>query len=128
VNGDHDENSRDFQIPDPPSLDAEAADINSLLRALQEEADNRKGTLENARRGIREWNLRYWLKILLFIFVVCLNVWWDTRVATWIWYSGYVGGHFHLSDTVLVALASTSTANFLALILIIAKHLFPSDK
>lgn len=119
-----------FSIPNPPRLETEAAlDPRSLKLAIDESEKNEKGTLEkDGRRGVLDWNLRFTLKILLFVFVVCLNVWWDSRVADWIWYSGYTGGHFHLSDTVLVALATTSTANFLALILIIAKHLFPSDK
>ena len=121
-------NPTDFTIPPPPPLEEESADVTSLRRALKEDEGNQKGTLEGeARRGILDWNLRFWLKILLFVFVVSLNIWWDTRVADWVWYSGYAGGGFHLSDPVLIALATTSTANFLALILIVAKHLFPSD-
>jgi len=118
----------DFPIPPPPS-DLPAGDVASLALAFKEATSISKGTLEEEtrlKRDWRDWNLRFWLKILLFVFVCALNVWWDSRVAAWIWYSGYVGGHFHLSDTVLVALATTSTANFLALILIVAKHLFPS--
>jgi hypothetical protein len=124
------EEPKDFTIPKPPRLDTEVElDPQSLKLAIDESEGNKKGTLEkDARRGGLDWNLRFTLKILLFVFVVLLNIWWDTRVADWIWFSGYTGGHFHLSDTVLVALATTSTANFLALILIIAKHLFPSDK
>jgi len=124
------ESTPDFLIPKPPPLDAEVSkDLQSVKLAVDESESNKKGTLEqDANRGTLDWNLRFILKILLFIFVVCLNVWWDTRVADWIWYSGYTSGRFHLSDTVLIALATTSTANFLALILIIAKHLFPSDK
>ena len=119
-----------FSIPKPPRLETEAAlDPRSLKLAIDENEKNENGTLEkDGRRGVLDWNLRFTLKILLFVFVVFLNVWWDSRVADWIWYSGYTGGRFHLSDTVLIALATTSTANFLALILIIAKHLFPSDK
>jgi hypothetical protein len=129
VNGGHEEQPEDFSIPPPPTLDAEASDIRSLIRAAKEEEGNESGNLERvARRGDLDWNLRFVLKILLFVFVVFLNVWWDTRVADWVWYSGYIGGKFHLSDAVLIALVSTSTANFLALILIVARHLFPFSK
>jgi hypothetical protein len=121
--------TEDFTIPAPPPMEGEATDERSLVRAVKEQVSNNKGKLEeDARRGSLDWNLKFILKILLFAFVLVINVWWDKQVSDWVWYSGYVGGHFHLSDTVLVALASTSTANFLALILIVAKHLFPSEK
>lgn len=126
--GIEDKPNEDFSIPPPPPIEEEESDFTSLLKAVAEQEGNQSGTLENARRGKLDWNLRFTLKILLFVFVLVLNVWWDSRVADWIWYSGYVGGKFHLSDTVLVALATTSTANFLALILIVAKHLFPSSR
>jgi hypothetical protein len=102
--------------------------VRSLTQAVEERQGNQKGTLAEARRGVLDWRLKFWLKILLFAFVISMNVWWDTRVSDWIWYSGYIHGSFHLSDPVLIALATTSVANFLALILIVAKHLFPSDK
>jgi hypothetical protein len=122
--------SQRFIIPEPPSFTEDTtAKVESLTQALEEQKGNETGTLEDrARRGRLEWNLRFVLKILLFTFVIALNVWWDTRVADWVWFSGYAKGNFKLSDGVLIALVSTSTANFLALILIVAKHLFPSDK
>lgn len=118
-----------FDIPPPPALDGSSdLGVRSLMEAAEERKGNQDGTLDAARRGALDWKLKYSLKILLFVFVAAMNVWWDTRVADWIWYSGYVDGGFHLSDSVLIALATTSLANFLALILIVAKHLFPSDK
>lgn len=40
--------------------------------------------------------------------------------------SGAIRSKFHLDDSVLIALVSTSIANFLTLLVILAKHLFPS--
>lgn len=128
MSGGNEAKQEDFSIPPPPPLDAEASDVRSLIRAAKEEEGNESGNLERvARRGDLDWNLRFILKILLFTFVLILNVWWDNQVAHWLWYSGNIGGKFRLSDSVLIALATTSTANFLALILIVARHLFPSD-
>ena len=116
MNGEEGQRPAEFKIPPPPSIEQESSELGSLLRAAKEEEGNKKGTLEKeASHGNLDWSLKFWLKILLFAFVILLNVWWDTRVADWVWYSGYVGGGFHLSDPVLIALVSTSTANFLAL-------------
>ncbi len=122
------EKTGDFIIPPPPSMDAEESNLSSLFRAIEEERRNKKGDLEKARRAGMDWGLKFWLKILLFAFVLILNGCWDYQVIRWVWYSGTLGGYFHLSDPVLIALATTSTANFLALIFIVAKHLFPSDE
>lgn len=73
-----------------------------------------------------DWLLRFTLKILLFGFVIALNLWWDINVRRMLWQSGLAGSHFHLNDPVLIALVTTSMANFVALIAIVAKHLFPS--
>jgi hypothetical protein len=67
--------SEDFLIPDPPELSAEVADQDSLVRAVKEEESNKKGTLEDENRRISmDWNLKFWFKILLFVFVMCLNI------------------------------------------------------
>lgn len=73
-----------------------------------------------------DWLLRFTLKILLFAFVIALNLWWDINVRTMLWESGQTGSSFHLHDPVLIALVTTSMANFVALIAIVAKHLFPA--
>jgi hypothetical protein len=75
----------------------------------------------------RDWSLRRTLKIILFLFVITINVWWTWTITRMLWHSGVMGSTFHLNDSVLIALVSTSIANFLALVVIIAKHLFPSD-
>lgn len=73
-----------------------------------------------------DWLLRFILKIALFGFVIALNLWWDVNVRRMIWRSGTTGSQFHLNDPVLIALVTTSMANFVALIAIVARHLFPS--
>lgn len=47
------------------------------------------------------------------------------NVLALLWQSGREGTKFHLNDGVLIALVTTSVANFLALVLIIARNLFP---
>jgi hypothetical protein len=121
--------TRTFSIPAPPSLDEDSESrIRSYHQAISERNENASGKFAEARRGALDWNLRFWLKIILFVVVIGMNVWWDWQVKEWIWQSGSIHGTFHLSDSVLVALATSSVANFLALILIVAKHLFPAGK
>lgn len=71
---------------------------------------------------------RYLPEFILFMFVLGINVWWDRLVARWVGRSGIRDGYFHLNDGVLIALATTSAANFIGLVAIVAKHLFPEMK
>jgi hypothetical protein len=64
------------------------------------------------------------LRIVLFIFALGINIWWDKHVLAILWQAGRVGTGFHLGDSVLIALVTTSVANFLALVGIIARDLF----
>jgi hypothetical protein len=73
-----------------------------------------------------EWALRFLFKMVLFGFVLGVNIWWTRNVLRMIWRSGMTKGDFHLDDAVLIALATTSIAAFLALVTVVAKHLFPS--
>jgi hypothetical protein len=68
------------------------------------------------------------LKVCLFIFVITMNIWWTHRVLQLIWVSADSESAYHLDNSVLIALVTTSLANFLALVGIVAKHLFPSSK
>jgi hypothetical protein len=68
------------------------------------------------------------LKVSLFIFVIVMNIWWTHRVLQLIWESADSKSDYHLANSVLIALVTTSLANFLALVAIVAKHLFPSSK
>ena len=74
-----------------------------------------------------EWRLRRQFKIVLFSFVIIINIWWTWTITRMLWHSGMFNSSFHLNDSVLIALVSTSIANFLGLVVIVARHLFPSD-
>ncbi len=101
------------RIPPPTPLSAGEA----KAFAGQEE-----WSMRHARwRSIRDISLSY----LLFIFVLGINIWWDRLVARWIGRSGVKNSWFHLNDGVLIALATTSVANFIGLVAIVARHLFP---
>jgi len=73
-----------------------------------------------------EKSINLLLKVILFVFVIILNIWWTHRVLQLVWSSADSHARFHLSDSVLIALVTTSLANFIALVVIVAKHLFPS--
>ncbi len=72
-------------------------------------------------RSIRDLSLSY----VLFCFVLGINIYWDLHVVHWIGRSGAKSSDFQLHDNVLIALATTSVANFIGLVAIVAKHLFP---
>ncbi len=110
-------------IPAPET----AADTISLVEASQELIGFASKDEGNLRRTIRDWQLRFWLKILLFVFVLAVNVWWDRHIQLMLWRSGATDSKFHLDNSVLITLASTSIANFLALVIIVARHLFPDS-
>ena len=97
----------------------------SQLEAVAERLGFESGDDSELRRTIWDWRLKYCLKVLLFIFVISLNVWWVRNVLAMVWKSGSAGSNFHLGDSVLIALVSTSIANFFALVLVVARHLFP---
>jgi hypothetical protein len=74
-----------------------------------------------------DWRQKHIFKWILFIFVLGLSAWWSISVLRMVWKSGTSGSTFHLSDAVLITLVSTSIANFLALVVIVARHLFPGE-
>ncbi|MGB2628044.1 MAG: hypothetical protein WAK20_14755 [Candidatus Acidiferrum sp.] len=73
-----------------------------------------------------DWRLRFGLKLILFLFVVVINIYWAHQVTMMLWKAGSSNSGFHLDNSVQIALVSTSIANFLALVIVVAKHLFPS--
>jgi hypothetical protein len=75
-----------------------------------------------------DWRQKHIFKWALFIFVLGISAWWSISVLRMVWKSGTAGSTFHLSDSVLITLVSTSIANFLGLVVIVARHLFPSTK
>ena len=108
-----------FDIPSP--LDDERLSSDTL--AVEEaEAFDKGWALKTAKL---EWHLKFWLKLLLFIFILGMNVYWAHQVIWMVWKAGLDGGGFHLANSVLIALVTTSIANFIALVVIVAKHLFP---
>jgi len=122
--------NEDLEIPEPsgdPALKASDADIPSLIKATSEllAFSSDKGWERHSAR--MEWWLRRRFKIVLFAFVLGINLWWTWTITRMLWHSGLVGSTFHLNDSVLIALVSTSIANFLGLVVIVARHLFPSD-
>jgi len=72
-----------------------------------------------------DWRLRFGLKLILFSFVVLINIYWAHQVVSMLWKSGNHNSGFHLDNSVQIALVTTSIANFLALVIVVAKHLFP---
>src|SRR5690349_11222810 len=98
-----------FGIPKP---EIPPAGLASLLEAWQEFRTFQSG---KAGRERLDWGLRYGLKILLFVFVLALNGWWDYSALQLLKRAGTAGSGVHLDDSVLITLISTSIANFLAL-------------
>lgn len=111
-----DEQHFDIPVPQFPSDDSQA---------VKENTDFDKEFLLRSER--LDWWLRRRLKIALFVFVLAINVIWSYEVIRMLWSSGLAGTTFRLSDSVLIALVTTSIANFLGLVVIVARHLFPSD-
>jgi hypothetical protein len=116
-----------LEIPDPK---ADLA-LNSPAQSLQNATDELLAFSADdgwQRYTARlEWYLRRYFKIALFSFILIINIFWTLEITRMLWASGLTGSTFHLSDSVLIALVSTSTANFLGLVVIVARHLFPSD-
>jgi hypothetical protein len=73
-----------------------------------------------------DWRLRFGLKLILFLFVVLINIYWAHQVVMLLWKAGSRNSDFHLDNSVQIALVTTSIANFLALVIVVAKHLFPA--
>ena len=109
------------EIPGPKIEELSANVADSL--SSEEFAHFAAGTLDTR---ILDWKLGFCLKIILFTFVIGINVWWSIEVERMLWHSGVSGSTFHLNDSVLIALVTTSIANFLALVIVVARHLFPS--
>jgi len=108
---------RKFDIPaEEPSADDPLA--------IKEATDFDKEWL--LQSGKLEWWLRFLLKISLFAFVLGMNIWWSHRVLQIVFDSAYTQTKYRLDNSVLIALVTTSLANFIALVVIVAKHLFPS--
>jgi len=118
----------DFEIPEPriPDLD-NPVDRQSLVEAEKEKSIF-SGWFSPTFHDHYDWVLRFLLRPALFVFIVGLNAWWDGNVRDMVWQAGRTGSGFHLDNAVLIALITTSMANFLAIVAIDAQHLFPRPK
>ena len=102
---------------------AGAASVRDAALELQGFSD---GTLSPTKdqENHFDWTLDFWLRLSFFLFALLINIWWDYNVRQMIWQSGRAHAGFHLSDGVLIALLTTSVANFIGLLTIIANYLF----
>jgi len=108
--------NEDFEIP---IEDSQSVDVSAALELEAFES----GSL-TPQQVHADWRLRFWLRTVFFFFALLINLWWDWNVRCMMWQSGREGTGFHLSDKVIIALLTSSIANFLALLTIIANHLF----
>ncbi|SRR5712692_68728 len=118
-----------FKIPESriEKLEVSLADSLSLADATQEVRGFESGRKTDLTRSALDWSQVYLLKWILFGFVVWINIWWTRNILKMVWLSGSKGSDFHLDNNVLIALVSTSIANFLALVIVVAKNLFPDS-
>ena len=116
-----------FKIPEPKieELKVSVADSISLADAALEYRGFQSRSKLPLTRTWWDWLQFYVFKLILFGFVLGINIWWTRNVLTMVWQSGSQGGHFHLDNNVLITLVSTSIASFLGLVAIVAKSLFP---
>lgn len=118
-----------FDIPEPrvKKLELYAADGLSLMDAVQEVRGFQSGEKATLTRSWWDWIQVHLLKWVLFVFVVLINIWWTNNVLKMVWMSGSKDSYFHLDDAVLIALVTSSIGAFLALVLAVAKNLFPDS-
>jgi hypothetical protein len=118
----HDSPVERFQIPAPPP----SATLSHDPLAVAEGISFAEGKAEK-HRARWDWNLRFWQKTVLFVFGMILNAYWSHQIVMMLWRSGSAGSGFRLDNAVLIALVTTSIANFLALVTVMAKNLFPQE-
>ncbi len=110
---------RKFEVPGPAKNEPEASTALAVKEVVAFDTDD-----SSMWQG--KWP-RYFFhggRIALIVFALVINWWWDLNVRALLWQSGRAGSGFHLNDSVLIALVTTSVANFLALVGIIARDLF----
>lgn len=109
-----------FQIPAPPPSETFTLDPLAVAEGISFESGK-----EEKHRARWDWSLRFWQKTVLFVFGMILNGYWSHQIVMMLWRSGSAGSGFRLDNSVLIALVTTSIANFLALVTVMAKNLFP---
>jgi len=114
---------------------AEDPDRGPLLRE-ESYIDNRKRELElddfkNTVQGRKHYaRCAFWL-VVVWLFLVLLTVWAASiKVITPSWYPLWMPliTSFTISDSVLVTLVTTTTANILGLLIIVFQYLYPQPK
>jgi hypothetical protein len=89
------------------------------------------GAFERDSWKFRSQKIEFWLKFalkgLLFIFVIWINIYWPYKILQIVQKVADESLKFHLDNSVLIALVTTSVANFVSLVVILAKHLFPTS-
>ncbi len=116
-----------FQIPELKRIETSLAETLSLADAAQEYRGFQSQSKSGLTRSWWDWIQVHLLKWILFGFVLAINLWWTHNILKMVWLSGSNGSFFHLDNNVLIALVSTSIANFLALVIVVAKSLFPDS-
>jgi hypothetical protein len=118
------------QIPKPKNKEIEevpAGNAVSYIEALKEQVGFSSGKESELRHATLEWNQKYILKWVIFAFVLVINIGWSVSILRILWLTGFHAYGFHLDNNVLITLVSTSIGNFVALVAIVAKNLFPGD-
>lgn len=90
-----------------------SSDDQSIERALKVEEYKGKRQDREQRKDFAE-------RIFSFL------IWYMVVVGVILFLSGITVNHFYLSDTVLVTLLGTTTANVIGIFIVVAKYLFPT--
>jgi len=120
-----------IEIPKPKDTEIEevpAVNAVSYIEALKEQVGFSSGDESELRQKRLEWHQKYVLKWVMFVFVLFINIGWTGSILRILWLTGFHAYGFHLNDGVLITLVSTSIGNFVALVAIVARHLFPGAK
>jgi hypothetical protein len=119
-----------IQIPKPRIEEVpEVSAVNAIsyIEALREQSGFSSGKRSELQQR-QDWKQKYYFKWGLFVFILLINVYWMHHVITIVWYSGLRRYGFHLDNSVLITLVSTSVGNYVALVAIVARSLFPGEK
>ncbi len=119
----------DSELPIPPPRKPEVntpLGVASLREAEAEQKQLGNRWSSPKTRETYDWAMTFLLKPVLFAIVVGLSWWWSVNVSKLVWASGK--GWIALDKSVLVALVTTSVGNFITVVVIIAKNLFPYTK
>ncbi len=77
---------------------------------------------------IKDFELLINQRIFISYLIPIFNIIWMIFVGVILLLDGYTENKFDISDSVAMTLLGTTTANILALFVIVAKYLFPSKK